>query len=90
MNRDQSPVLKVAAKAAIVNRHGQVLITRESPKDKENTKVGQYGLVGGRLDPGETFEDGLKREVMEEAGMEVTVERPLKLGMNIVATTYTE
>ncbi len=80
MSDIQNPILKVAAKAVIVDANDHVLIARESVKDGENTKVGQYGLIGGRLNPGEPFEDGLKREVFEEVSLEIEVLNPLQIG----------
>ncbi len=73
-------IVQIAAKAAIVGPTGRVLILRESTADKTNTKVGYWGLVGGRLEPGETFADGLKREVVEETGLSVRIEGPLYVG----------
>lgn len=80
MQTNSLPVLQVAAKAAIINESGKVLILREAVTGKNNTKVGQWGLVGGRLNPGETFGDGLKREVSEETGLTVEVFDPIYLG----------
>src|SRR6187431_844175 len=74
------PVLRVAAKAIIVNDKGQVLIIREASTGPDNTKVGQWGLVGGRLEPGESFLEGLQREVREETGLKVQVEKPVHVG----------
>jgi 8-oxo-dGTP diphosphatase len=80
VNSAKTPILQVAAKAAIVNDKNQVLIVRESIKDKNNTKVGFYGLVGGRLSTGESFMGGLAREVMEETGLVVEAIKPLYVG----------
>ncbi len=80
MNTPQTPVLRVAAKAIIVNDEGNVLILRESSTDQERNKVGQWGLGGGRLEPGEVFAEGLKREVFEETGLEITIDKPLYVG----------
>jgi 8-oxo-dGTP diphosphatase len=66
-------VLRVAAKAVIVNDEGKVLILREASTYVEGTNVGKYHVPGGRLEAGEAFMDGLKREVQEETGLEVTV-----------------
>jgi ADP-ribose pyrophosphatase YjhB (NUDIX family) len=76
----KEPILQVAAKAVIVNDDGKVLITREAASDINNTKVGKWGLVGGRLNPGEAFFDGLGREVEEKTGLEVEVVAPVYVG----------
>ena len=36
-----------------------------------------WGFVGGRVDPGETFEQTLRREVQEESNMEIISFLPL-------------
>lgn len=74
------PILQVAAKAAIMNSSGKVLIMREAPTGKNNVKVGQWGLIGGRIEPHETFMQGLKREVREETSLDVDIMRPLYVG----------
>ena len=73
-------ILDVAAKALIVNQKGEVLILRESSVHDTNTQVGLYQLPGGRLDKGESFFDALRREVMEEVGLEIEPIRPLYVG----------
>jgi len=80
MNTSSDLVMQVAAKAAIVDGDGRILIVREAPTGKNNTKVGKWGLVGGRLEPGETFEAGLKREVKEEVGLDVEPLKPIYVG----------
>lgn len=40
-------------------------------------KVKAWGLVGGTIEAGETFEDTLKREVTEESNMQVLKCRPV-------------
>jgi 8-oxo-dGTP diphosphatase len=72
-------VLNVAAKIVVVNREGKVLIVRESTHDT-NTQSGRYTLPGGRLGSGESFVDGLKREAMEEVGLEVEPGQPVYVG----------
>lgn len=80
MNSSDAPLLQIAVKAAIVNDRGEVLIVREAATGKNNTIVGRYTLVGGRLEAGEAFLDGLKREVREETGLEIEPIRPLHVG----------
>lgn len=75
-----SLVLRVAAKAAIINNEGKVLIVREGTKYVEGSQVGLYGLPGGRLEVGEAFYDGLEREVGEETGLKVEPLYPLYVG----------
>lgn len=36
-----------------------------------------WGLIGGTIEPGETFEDTLKREIQEESNMEVLSYMPI-------------
>lgn len=77
---DTEIVLNVAAKAVIVNTRGQILILRESGQHATNTKVGRYQLPGGRIEKGEAFFDGLRREVHEETGLQVIPGEPLLVG----------
>jgi 8-oxo-dGTP pyrophosphatase MutT (NUDIX family) len=73
-------VLRVAAKALIINDEGHVLLLREAAAYQDSTQQGRYGLPGGRLEIGETFVDGLHREVREETGLEVEPLYPLYVG----------
>jgi 8-oxo-dGTP diphosphatase len=79
---DKALILHVAAKAVIVNSEGQVLILREASATTHptNTKSGRYQLPGGRLEPGESFEAGLRREVLEETGLKIEPGEPLLVG----------
>ena len=57
-----------AANAAfIVNGRGEVLVTRR----KNDPARGTLDLPGGFYDPGETMEEGLRREIREETGLEI-------------------
>ena len=71
---------RVAAKALLINDEGKVLILREASTYQEGTNIGRYGLPGGRTDPGESFFDGLKREVSEECGLQFEPIKPLLVG----------
>lgn len=69
------PKLFMAMKAFIVH-DGKVLIVRESPKNPVGTNPNKYDVVGGRLEPGERFDECLVREIKEETGLSATIKRP--------------
>ena len=54
--------------AFILNNNGELLVERR----KNSPAMGTLDLPGGFADMNETVEEGLKREVMEETGLEVT------------------
>ncbi|MEZ4194857.1 MAG: NUDIX domain-containing protein [Candidatus Paceibacterota bacterium] len=64
--------LAVGVKAFILNEEGKVLILREAKYD-EGTNEGKWDVPGGRIQPEETLFAGLKREVMEECGLEIEI-----------------
>ena len=57
---------KVATKAIIV-KDGKVLIVRDHKDDA------MWDLPGGRINIGENIEDALRREIMEELGVEINI-----------------
>ena len=67
--------LFLAIKAFIVH-NGKVLIVRESPKNPVGTNPNKYDVVGGRLEPGERFDECLMREIKEETGLSVVIKQP--------------
>lgn len=52
----------------IYNAQGEVLLQRRSDS-------GRWGLPGGAIEPGESICDAAVREIREETGLEVVVER---------------
>ncbi len=67
--------LFVATKA-FIEHNGKILILRESTKYTDGSNAGRYDVVGGRVKPGQRFDESLLREVKEETGLEVTIEKP--------------
>ncbi|RJO59702.1 NUDIX domain-containing protein [Candidatus Parcubacteria bacterium] len=67
--------LFVAAKALVIYK-GKILLVRESANNPVGTNTGKYDVVGGRLEPGETVQECLKREVWEETGLEIKIGKP--------------
>ncbi|MEM1659247.1 MAG: NUDIX hydrolase [Candidatus Jordarchaeales archaeon] len=66
----RTPLL--AVDAVIVGKDGEsiILVKRSNPPFKD-----YYALPGGFVEVGEKLEEALKREVMEETGLEIEVER---------------
>lgn len=73
-------VQRIATKALIIDEDGNYLVLREASAYEEGTNAERYQLPGGRLNIGEYFEDGLRREVMEETGLEVEMIQPIHVG----------
>ncbi|MBU0952818.1 MAG: NUDIX domain-containing protein [Nanoarchaeota archaeon] len=69
------PRVWVAMKAFIVY-NGKVLIIKESPKYDDATNIGRFDVVGGRVKPGQRFDESLLREIKEETGLDVKIGRP--------------
>ena len=67
--------LFVAIKAFIVH-NGKVLLIKESTSYTDGSHAGKFGVVGGRVEPGEQFEESLLREIKEETGLNVKIGRP--------------
>ncbi|HEX3244526.1 MAG TPA: NUDIX domain-containing protein [Chloroflexota bacterium] len=64
-------LLAVGAAAAIFDAAGRVLLGRRS--DAMDRAI--WGFPGGAMEPGESVSEGLRREVLEEAGLDVTIGR---------------
>lgn len=74
---ETSPQIKmfVATKALIIY-DGKVLLLRESGKYVDGSNIGKYDVVGGRVEPGQRFDDSLLREIKEETGLSAKIGRP--------------
>lgn len=60
---------RLAVRAVIRDEQGRCLLLRRSPVNKGF--VGQWEWPGGKADPGESFDEALRREVREETGLEI-------------------
>jgi 8-oxo-dGTP diphosphatase len=74
---NQKP-FRLSPKIVILDSHGSILLLKRSPDSKHNS--GTWEFPGGKLDPGETFDDALLREVAEETGLSVVLTRVLGAG----------
>jgi 8-oxo-dGTP diphosphatase len=71
--------LWVATKA-FINYKGKILILRESKKYDDGTNASKYDVVGGRVQPGQRFDESLLREIMEETGLKAKIGKPFHVG----------
>jgi ADP-ribose pyrophosphatase YjhB (NUDIX family) len=63
------PEHPIVGVAAVVLRDGQVLLVQRGREPGR----GSWGLPGGMLELGETLAEGVRREVLEECGVEIEV-----------------
>lgn len=74
---------KIIGVAVIWNEQRQILIDRRRP---EGAMGGLWEFPGGKIEPGETIEKCIQREIWEELGIEIAVEEHLIT----INHTYTE
>jgi len=56
--------------AAVIKKNGKFLIAKRAKKD---TLQNKWEFPGGKVEPGETFDACLKREIFEELGIVIEV-----------------
>ena len=76
---------QIAQKAFIENDKGQVLLVQYPEGD---SSAGLWDLPGGRLNEGESSLEGLKREVLEEVGAEITVNEIIATHPRVINETF--
>lgn len=64
------PPHKIIGVAVIWNQHQQILIDRRLP---QGVMGGLWEFPGGKIEPGETIEECIEREIKEELGIEIAV-----------------
>ena len=67
----------VAMKAFVIYI-GKVLLLRES-LNYESLNIGKWDVPGGRVKPGERFDQGLIREIKEETFLEIKLDKPFSV-----------
>lgn len=71
--RSVNPTRPQIAVGAVVIHDGALLLVKRAQEPAK----GKWTLPGGRLEAGEYLQDAVRREVLEETGIEVTVDRLL-------------
>ena len=74
-----TPAMSVRARAVIPDGEGRVMFDRTHHAGKAPF----YWLPGGGVEPGETADEALRRELIEEASLEISVERLLYVSENL-------
>ena len=67
----QTKPFVLSAKVIVRDREGRCLLLRRAMSSHGNP--GKWDFPGGKIDPGETFDQGLLREIREETGLVVTL-----------------
>lgn len=77
----QPSILSRTGIYGIAKKDGKVLLVQQN----QGPHCGKWDLPGGKIEPGETIEQALKREFLEEVGMEF---ESMRFHKNIVASTH--
>lgn len=66
-------IFRVAV-GAVIEKNGKILLVRRSAE--RDHAPNEWEDINGRVEPGETFEAALKREVKEETDLEIEIVKP--------------
>lgn len=75
--------LQVGVKVLLKNGKGKYLLLKRSPEKYPEVK-NSWDIVGGRIDPGDTLFNNLKREVKEETQLDLEKEPKLVAAQDIL------
>lgn len=76
--------LRLSVKMVIKDKNGRCLLLKRSMSSKGNP--GKWDFPGGKIDAGENFEEALIREVAEETGLTVSIERAVGIANSELPT----
>ncbi|MDB5195487.1 MAG: hypothetical protein JWO84_671 [Parcubacteria group bacterium] len=66
-------ILQVGVKAVLFNKEGKILLVRRS-EEKYGKTDGIWDIPGGRIDPGTSLDENLRRELQEEVQLDMLSE----------------
>ena len=76
-------ILQVGVKVFLKNKEDKYLLLRRSPIKYPYVKD-SWDIVGGRIEAGSSLADNLKREVLEETGLDIVSEPRLLAAQDII------
>jgi 8-oxo-dGTP diphosphatase len=76
--------LQVGVKILLENDEGKYLLLKRSA-EKYPDAGPQWEIPGGRIDPGSSLSENLRREIKEETGLEMTSEPKLIAAQDIIS-----
>jgi len=82
-NMENEIKLQVGVKVLIKNKEGKYLLLKRSDKKYPNME-GKWDIVGGRIDPGKTLIENLKREIEEETSLSLKEDPKLICAQDII------
>ena len=76
MSRQADPIPRPAARVLVIDQHDRVLLIH-TQLDPDHPRPLIWLVPGGGLDPGETREQGARRELWEETGLRADALHPV-------------
>lgn len=74
----------LSVRAVILDKSGRCLLLKRSASCRTN--VGKWELPGGKTESGEQFDEALIREVAEETGLKISIERAVGIAESELPT----
>jgi len=78
-------ILKVGVKILLQNKEGKYLLLRRSLEKYPEIKE-RWDIVGGRINPGKTLLENLKREIKEETNLKLVGDPRLVAAQDVLRT----
>jgi 8-oxo-dGTP diphosphatase len=69
-------IKQFTATKAFIRYQDKILILRESGDYDDGTNEGSFDIPGGRVNPGQRFDESLRREIKEETGLNIAIGNP--------------
>lgn len=77
---EKTPCLPRVAVGAVIRHEGRFLLVRRA----NSPSKGRWSIPGGKIKPGETMQEAVEREVMEETGVNVRALEPPAMVFDLI------